>query len=120
MTISRHARGSNKKTGTTNKKQVKARDKSLAKKAAAAARDTAEAMADLAEPEYDSGDEQPERVRDAAQEERRRQAIVMKFVQLGSRRPWRRGPGLMEHSPSSASGLACIATRMSGRSERCS
>ena len=43
--FSRHARGGNKKAGTTNKKQAKAREK-----AAAAARTAAEAMADLAEP----------------------------------------------------------------------
>ena len=62
MGLSRNVRGGDRKAGTNNKKKAKARDKNLAKKVAAAARATAEAMADLAEPEYDSDDEQPERV----------------------------------------------------------
>ena len=84
MGLSRNARGGHRKRGSKDKKKAKARDKNLAKRVAAAARATAEAMADLAEPEYDSEDEQPERVRDGAQQERSRQLMVWKFVDMGS------------------------------------
>jgi len=84
MKLSRNARGGDRKRGTLQPKLAAKRDKNLAKKAAATARATAEAMADLAEPEYDSDDEQPERVRDAAQEERSRQLMIWKFVDMGS------------------------------------
>ena len=78
--LGRHARGGRQKAGSKDKKHRKARDKRIAKKAAATARTAAEAMADLAEPE----EEAAVCKRDAAQEKRRRHAIVMRFIDLGS------------------------------------
>ena len=104
--FSRHARGSKQKRGTTNKKQAKARDKRMAKKAAAAARTAAEAMADLAEPE----EEAAVCKRDAAQDKRRRHAIVMRFIDLGSpaKDTWD-GPDGVVHDIRKWLGMRCNA-----------
>ena len=80
---SRHVRGSQKQ-GSRNKKKAAARDKRAADAAAAKQQAAAEAEDDVEEPEDDSDGEQPTRVHDEAQEERRRQAIVYKFEELGA------------------------------------
>ena len=76
MVLGRHARGGDRKQGTTNQKARSKRDKRAADAAAAEQQAVAEAEAAMEEVEASSEDEQPDHVRDAAQEERSRQLMV--------------------------------------------